>query len=124
VIDYELRFRTPEHEDRVKATPAALLFGRSAVAGSNRRRCHPTLSRTESRRAVHLRPRGKHRRPHVGRDGTRASHSPNDGARPPSLSLSGDNEVFYTVTKDNIHLVSGNVRVVSSRRTRKFSPEE
>jgi len=42
----------------------------------------------------------------------------------PSLSLSADNEVFYTVTKDNIHLVWETSRVGEFPMDSKFSPEE
>jgi hypothetical protein len=42
----------------------------------------------------------------------------------PSLSLSEDNEVFYTVTKDNIHLVWETSRVGEFPTDRKYSAEE
>jgi hypothetical protein len=42
----------------------------------------------------------------------------------PSLSLSEDNEVYYTVTKDNIHLVWKTSRVGEFPADRKYSAEE
>ena len=72
IIDYELLFRTPEHEDRVKASR------RHSYLDDMRDRMEPTplpshLTRTEIFGcAVHLRACGKHRRPDVGRGaGTR-----------------------------------------------------
>jgi len=127
VIDYELLFRTPEHEDRVKATR------RICYLDDQKCRLEPTplpphLSRTEIFGVPYVFGRAEStggRMWVVGRNARLFDYFlPERWRKTPSLSLSDDNEVFYTVTKDNIHLVWETSRVGEFPMDSKFSPEE
>jgi hypothetical protein len=127
VIDYELLFRTPEHEDRVKATR------RHCYLDDQKCRLEPTplpphLSRTEIFGVPYVFGRAEStggRMWVVGRNARLFDYFlPERWRKTPSLSLSDDNEVFYTVTKDNIHLVWETSRVGEFPMDSKFSPEE
>ncbi|HUJ19606.1 MAG TPA: hypothetical protein VL197_16590 [Nitrospirota bacterium] len=127
VIDYELLFRTPEHEDRVKASR------RHSYLDDVRDRLKPTplpqhLSRTEifgvPYIAGHAESTGG-RMWVVGRNARLFDYFlPERWRKTPSLSLSDTNEVFYTVTKDNIHLVWKTSRVGEFPADAKYSREE
>jgi hypothetical protein len=127
VIDYELLFRTPEHEDRVKATR------RCCYLDDMKDRLDPTplpshLSRTEILGVPYVFGHAEStggRMWVVGRNGRLFDYFlPERWRKTPSLSLSAFNEVFYTVTKDNIHLVWETSRVGEFPADSKFSPEE
>ncbi len=127
VIDYELLFRTPEHEDRVKATR------RHSYLDDMRDRFNPTPLPSHLKRAEifgvpyifgHAESTGG-RMWVVGRNARLFDYFlPERWRRTPSLSLSDDNEVFYTVTKDNIHLVWETSRVGEIPTDKKYSAEE
>ena len=127
VIDYELLFRTPEHEDRVKAAR------RICYLDDQKCRLEPTplpphLSRTEIFGVPYIFGRAEStggRMWVVGRNARLFDYFlPERWRKTPSLSLSDDNEVFYTVTKDNIHLVWETSRVGEFPTDSKFSAEE
>jgi hypothetical protein len=127
VIDYELLFRTPEHEDRVKASR------RHCYLDDMRDRFDPTplpshLTRMEIFGVPYIFGHAEStggRMWVVGRNARLFDYFlPERWRRTPSLSLSDANEVYYTVTKDNIHLVWETSRVGEIPDDRKFSPEE
>lgn len=127
VIDYELLFRTPEHEDRVKASR------RHSYLDDMRDRLNPTplpshLSRTEIMGVPYIYGHAEStggRMWVVGRNSRLFDYFlPERWRKTPSLSLSEYNEVFYTVTKDNIHLVWETSRVGEIPTDKKFSPGE
>jgi hypothetical protein len=127
VIDYELLFRTPEHEDRVKASR------RHSYLDDMRDRFNPTplpsyLTRTEIFGVPYIFGRAEStggRMWVVGRNAHLFDYFlPERWRKTPSLSLSEDNEVYYTVTKDNIHLVWETSRVGEFPIDKKHSPEE
>jgi hypothetical protein len=127
VIDYELLFRTPEHEDRVKAAR------RCCYLDDMKDRLDPTplpshLSRTEILGVPYVFGYAEStggRMWVVGRNGRLFDYFlPERWRKTPSLSLSEFNEVFYTVTKDNIHLVWETSRVGEFPADGKFSPDE
>jgi hypothetical protein len=127
VIDYELLFRTPEHEDRVKAAR------RCCYLDDMKDRLDPTplpshLSRTEILGVPYVFGHAEStggRMWVVGRNGRLFDYFlPERWRKTPSLSLSGFNEVFYTVTKDNIHLVWETSRVGEFPADSKFSTDE
>jgi hypothetical protein len=127
VIDYELLFRTPEHEDRVKASR------RHSYLDDMRDRMDPAplpshLSRTEVLGVPYIFGHAEStggRMWVVGRNARLFDYFlPERWRKTPSLSLSEDNEVFYTVTKDNIHLVWETSRVGEFPVDRKYSPSE
>jgi hypothetical protein len=127
IIDYELLFRTPEHEDRVKASR------RHSYLDDMRDRFKPTplpphLSRTEIFGAPYVCGYAEStggRMWVVGRNARLFDYFlPERWRKTPSLSLSAANEVFYTVTKDNIHLVWKTSRVGEFPSDTKYSPEE
>jgi hypothetical protein len=114
IIDYELLFRTPEHEDRVKASR------RHSYLDDMRDRLNPTplpshLTRMEIFGVPYVYGHAEStggRMWVVGRNARLFDYFlPERWRRTPSLSLSDTNEVFYTVTKDNIHLVWKTSRV-------------
>ncbi len=114
VIDYELLFRTPEHEDRVKASR------RHSYLDDMRDRLTPTplpshLTRTEIFGVPYIFGRAEStggRMWVVGRNARLFDYFlPERWRKTPCLSLSNTNEVYYTVTKDNIHLVWKTSRV-------------
>jgi hypothetical protein len=127
VIDYELLFRTPEHEDRVKATR------RHSYLDDMRDRLNPTplpphLSRMEIFGVPYIFGHAEStggRMWVVGRNGRLFDYFlPERWRKTPCLSLSADNEVYYTVTKDNIHLVWETSRVGEIPNDKKYTPEE
>jgi len=127
VIDYELLFRTPEHEDRVKATR------RHSYLDDMRDRLNPTplpshLNRMEIFGVPYIFGHAEStggRMWVVGRNGRLFDYFlPERWRKTPSLSLSDDNEVYYTVTKDNIHLVWETSRVGEIPNDKKYSAEE
>jgi hypothetical protein len=127
VIDYELLFRTPEHEDQVKAAR------RHTYLDDMRDRFDPTPLPAHLKRAEifgvpyvfgHAESTGG-RMWVVGRNARLFDYFlPERWRKTPSLSLSDDNEVFYTVTKDNIHLVWETSRVGEIPADKKFSAGE
>jgi hypothetical protein len=127
IIDYELLFRTPEHEDRVKASR------RHSYLDDMRDRMEPTplpshLSRTEILGVPYIFGHAEStggRMWVVGRNARLFDYFlPERWRKTPSLSLSDDNEVYYTVTKDNIHLVWKTSRVGEFPADRKYSASE
>ena len=114
MIDYELLFRTPEHEDRVKCSR------RHCYLDDMRDRLAPTplpshLTRADIFGVPYIFGRAEStggRMWVVGRNARLFDYFlPERWRKTPSLSLSNTNEVFYTVTKDNIHLVWKTSRV-------------
>jgi hypothetical protein len=127
VIDYELLFRTPEHEDRVKASR------RHSYLDDMRDRLNPTplpshLTRTDIFGVPYIFGRAEStggRMWVVGRNARLFDYFlPERWRKTPSLSLSDANEVYYTVTKDNIHLVWETSRVGEIPTDGKYSPAE
>ncbi len=127
LIDYELLFRTPEHEDRVKASR------RHSYLDDMRDRLNPTplpshLTRTEIFGVPYIFGRAEStggRMWVVGRNARLFDYFlPERWRKTPSLSLSEANEVYYTVTKDNIHLVWETSRVGEIPTDKKFSADE
>jgi len=127
IIDYELLFRTPEHEDRVKASR------RHSYLDDMRDRFNPTplpshLNRTEILGVPYIFGRAEStggRMWVVGRNGRLFDYFlPERWRKTPCLSLSDDNEVYYTVTKDNIHLVWETSRVGEIPIGKKYNVEE
>ena len=127
IIDYELLFRTPEHEDRVKASR------RHSYLDDMRDRMDPTplpshLSRTEILGVPYIFGHAEStggRMWVVGRNARLFDYFlPERWRKTPSLSLSDDNEVYYTVTKDNIHLVWKTSRVGEFPVDRKYNAGE
>ncbi len=127
VIDYELLFRTPEHEDRVKASR------RHTYLDHMKDRLAPTplpphLSRTEIFGVPYIFGRAEStggRMWVVGKNARLFDYFlPERWRKTPSLSLSDTNEVFYTVTKDNIHLVWKTSRVGEYPADSRYSPAE
>jgi hypothetical protein len=127
VIDYELLFRTPEHEDRVKASR------RHSYLDDMRDRFTPTplpshLSRTEIFKVPYIFGYAEStggRMWVVGRNARLYDYFlPERWRKTPSLSLSDTNEVFYTVTKDNIHLVWKTSRVGEIPTDAEYGPDE
>jgi hypothetical protein len=127
IIDYELLFRTPEHEDRVKASR------RHSYLDDMRDRLNPTplpshLSRVEIFGVPYISGHAEStggRMWVVGRNARLFDYFlPERWRKTPSLSLSDANEVFYTVTKDNIHLVWKTSRVGEFPADSKYSADE
>jgi hypothetical protein len=114
VIDYELLFRTPVHDDRVKYSR------RHSYLDDQRDRMKPVplpshLSSDEIFGVPYVHGNAESTGGHlwvVGRNARLFDYFlPERWRKTPSLSLSENNEVFYTVTKDNIHLVWKTSRV-------------
>ena len=127
VIDYELLFRTPEHEDRVKKER------RHTYLDHMRDRFKPTplpphLSRTEIFGVPYVFGHAEStggRMWVVGRNARLFDYFlPERWRKTPSLGLSDVNEVYYTVTKDNIHLVWKTSRVGEIPSEGKYAPED
>jgi hypothetical protein len=127
IIDYELLFRTPEHEDRVKAGR------RHSYLDDMRDRLNPTplpsyLSRQEIFGVPYIVGQAEStggRMWVVGRNARLFDYFlPERWRKTLSLSLSEDNEVYYTVTKDNIHLVWETSRVGEFPMDKKFTAAE
>ncbi|MGE5894696.1 MAG: hypothetical protein ACM34I_11625 [bacterium] len=114
VIDYELLFRTPEHDDRVKSSR------RHSYLDDQRDRFQPTLlpshlANTEILGVPYIYGHAESTGGHLWVVGKNARlfdyFLPERWRKTPSLRLSDTNEVFYTITKDNIHLVWKTSRV-------------
>ncbi len=114
VVDYELLLRTPDHEARVKATR------RISYLDDQRDRFHPTgvpdhLSKMEILGVPYIYGHAESTGGHLWVVGHNARlfdyFLPERWRKTPSIRLSNKNEVFYTVTKDNIHLVWETSRV-------------
>ncbi|MBI4690069.1 MAG: hypothetical protein HY754_07350 [Nitrospirae bacterium] len=114
VIDYELLLRTPDHEDEVKSSR------RHSYLDDQRNRFKPTplpahLSYTEIFGVPYIYGHAESTGGHlwvVGRNAHLFDYFlPERWRKTPSLRLSGTKEVFYTITKDNIHLVWKTSRV-------------
>jgi hypothetical protein len=127
VIDYELLFRTPEHEDRVKASR------RHSYLDDMRDRFDPTplpshLAHVEILGVPYIFGHAEStggRMWVVGRNARLFDYFlPERWRKTPCLSLSDFNEVYYTVTKDNIHLVWETSRVGEIPADKKYSAEE
>ncbi len=127
VIDYELLFRTPEHEDRVKASR------RHSYLDDMRNRMEPAplpshLSHTEILGVPYIFGHAEStggRMWVVGRNARLFDYFlPERWRKTPSLSMSEENEVYYTVTKDNIHLVWETSRVGEIPSDKKYSAAE
>ncbi len=127
IIDYELLFRTPEHEDRVKASR------RHSYLDDMKDRLNPTplpphLARTEIFGVPYVYGHAEStggRMWVVGRNGRLFDYFlPERWRKTPSLSFSQTNEVYYTVTKDNIHLVWKTSPVGEIPLTGKYSSDE
>ncbi|MCL5022960.1 MAG: hypothetical protein M1497_06300 [Nitrospirae bacterium] len=114
VIDYELLLRTPVHEEEVKSSR------RRSYLDDQQHRFEPTplpahLSYMEILGVPYLYGRAEStggRLWVVGRNAHLFDYFlPERWRKTPSLKLSGTKEVFYTITKDNIHLVWETSRV-------------
>lgn len=127
IIDYELLYRTPEHDDAVKSAR------RHSYLDDQRDRFRPTPM-PEHLGAMdvfgvpyvhgHTESTGGHLWV-VGRNARLFDYFlPERWRKTPALSLSKTNEVMYTVTKDNIHLVWKTSRVGEVPEDAKFTPEE
>jgi len=126
VIDYELLFRTPEHEDRVKASR------RHSYLDDMRDRLTPTplpphLSHADIFGVPYIFGRVEStggRMWVVGRNARLFDYFlPERWRKTPSLGFSDTNEVYYTVSKDNIHLVWKTSRV-SEIPESEYTPDE
>jgi hypothetical protein len=114
VIDYELLLRTAEHENKVKQSR------RHHYLDDQRDRFKPTvlpsyLKRTEVFGVPYVYGHAESTGGHlwvVGRNARLFDYFlPERWRKTPSLKLSDRKEVFYTITKDNIHLVWETSRV-------------
>jgi hypothetical protein len=114
IIDYELLLRTPEHEDAVKSSR------RHSYLDDQRHRYDPTplpahLSQGEIFGVPYLYGHAESTGGSlwvVGRNAHLFDYFlPERWRKTPSLRLSHTKEVFYTITKDNIHLVWETSRV-------------
>lgn len=114
VIDYELLLRTPEHEERVKFSR------RHSYLDDQKNRFEPTplpahLSHMEIFGVPYLYGHAESTGGHlwvVGRNAHLFDYFlPERWRKTPALRFSSTKEVFYTITKDNIHLVWETSRV-------------
>ncbi len=114
VIDYELLLRTAEHENEVKESR------RHSYLDDQRDRFKPTslpahLTRVEIMGVPYIYGHAESTGGHVWVVGRNARlfdyFLPERWRKTPSLRLSDSKEVFYTITKDNIHLVWETSRV-------------
>jgi serine/threonine protein kinase len=114
IIDYELLLRTPEHDEAVKSSR------RHSYLDDQRHRFDPTplpahLSHMEIFGVPYLYGHAEStggRLWVVGRNAHLFDYFlPERWRKTPSLKLSSTKEVFYTITKDNIHLVWETSRV-------------
>jgi len=108
VVDYELLLRTPEHEDEVKYSR------RHSYLDDQRDRFQPTplpdhLSYMEIFGVPYIYGHAESTGGHLWVVGKNARlfdyFLPERWRKTPSLQLSDTKDVFYTITKDNIHLV-------------------
>jgi hypothetical protein len=127
VIDYELVFRTPDHEDEVKHSR------RHSYLDYQRGRLKPGrlpshLSSAEIFSVPYIFGHSESTGGNlwvVGKNGRLFDYFlPERWRKTPSLSLSDTNEVLYTVTKDNIHLVWKTSRVGERPDASKYTAEE
>ncbi len=114
IIDYELLLRTPEHEDKVKSTR------RHSYLDDQQHRFDPTplpahLSNMEIFGVPYLYGHAESTGGRLWVVGKNANlfdyFLPERWRKTPALRLSATKEVFYTITKDNIHLVWETSRV-------------
>ncbi len=114
VIDYELLLRTADHENEVKQSR------RHSYLDDQRDRFKPTalpayLKRTEVFGVPYVYGHAESTGGHlwvVGRNARLFDYFlPERWRKTPSLKLSDTKEIFYTITKDNIHLVWKTSRV-------------
>jgi hypothetical protein len=114
VVDYELLFRTPDHEDEV------MYSRRHYYLDDQRDRFEPTplpshLSSMEIFNVPYIYGHAESTGGHlwvVGRNARLFDYFlPERWRKTPSFKLSDKKEVFYTITKDNIHLVWKTSRV-------------
>ncbi len=114
VIDYELLLRTAEHENEVKESR------RHSYLDDQRDRFKPTalpahLSRMDVMGVPYVYGHAESTGGHlwvVGRNARLFDYFlPERWRKTPSLRLSDSKEIFYTITKDNIHLVWETSRV-------------
>lgn len=114
IIDYELLLRTPEHDEAVKSSR------RHSYLDDQRHRFDPTplpvhLSQMEILGVPYLYGHAEStggRLWVVGRNAHLFDYFlPERWRKTPALKLSNTKEVFYTITKDNIHLVWETSRV-------------
>lgn len=114
VVDYELLLRTPEHEMEVKKAR------RHSYLDYQRDRFIPTpvpehLSKMEIFGVPYLFGHAESTGGHLWVVGSNARlfdyFLPERWRKTPSIRLSGTKEIFYTITKDNIHLVWETSRV-------------
>jgi len=114
VVDYELLLRTPEYEDEVKYSR------RHSYLDDQRDRFKPTplpdhLAHMEIFDVPYIYGHAESTGGHlwvVGRNARLFDYFlPERWRKTPSLQLSDTKEVFYTITKDNIHLVWKTSRV-------------
>src|SRR5208283_3413665 len=114
VIDYELLLRTSEHEEEV------MNFKRHSYLDDQRDRFIPTplpahLSNTEIFGVPYVYGHAESTGGHLWVVGNNAGlfdyFLPERWRKTPSIRLSDPREVFYTITKDNIHLVWATSRV-------------
>ena len=114
VIDYELLSRTPEHEEEVKSTR------RHSYLDDQKNRFVPTplpahLSYQEIFGVPYIFGHAESTGGSLWVVGKNAHlfdyFLPERWRKTPSIKLSYTNEVFYTITKDNIHLVWKTSRV-------------
>ncbi len=126
IVDYELVFRTPEHEDKVKYER------RHSYLDYQKERYEPTplpahLSYEEIFGVPYIFGHTESTGGHLWVVGKNAHlfdyFLPERWRKTPSLSLSDTNEVVYTVTKDNIHLVWKTSRVGEIPED-KYNPKE
>ncbi len=114
VVDYELLMRTPEYEEQVKQ------FKRHSYLDDQRDRFIPTslpahLSNMEIFGVPYIYGHAESTGGHLWVVGKNARlfdyFLPERWRKTPSIRLSDPKEVFYTITKDNIHLVWETSRV-------------
>jgi hypothetical protein len=126
IVDYELVFRTPEHEDKVKYER------RHSYLDYQKERYESTplpahLSYEEIFGVPYIFGHTESTGGHLWVVGKNAHlfdyFLPERWRKTPSLSLSETNEVVYTVTKDNIHLVWKTSRV-GEIPADKYTPKE
>ncbi len=126
VVDYELLLRTPEHEEEVKYSR------RHSYLDDQRDRFEPTplpdhLSYMEIFDVPYIYGHSESTGGHLWVVGKNARlfdyFLPERWRKTPSLQLSDSKEVFYTITKDNIHLVwkTSQVGEAPSNESKKYN---
>jgi hypothetical protein len=128
LVDYELLLRTPEHEDKVKDTR------RHSYLDDQRDRFIPTplpdhLTSMEIFGVPYIYGHAESTGGHLWVVGKNARlfdyFLPERWRKTPSIRLSDSKEVFYTITKDNIHLVWETSRVgeMPDEETERYNPK-